>query len=179
MRVEGMATVLPFHRAVVRDPAFTAPDGDFAVHTRWIETEFANTIPPFAGSVDTGETAVPRQVVVAEVNGRRLEVSLPGDLVIAGSGVARAAGTGAARRTPRKAAAKTVSGDAVTAPMQGTVVKVAVADGDLVSAGDLVAVVEAMKMENPVTAHKDGMVSDLAISVGDAVTSGMVLANLR
>ncbi len=179
MRVEGMATVLPFHRAVVRDPAFTAPDGDFAVHTRWIETEFANTIPPFAGAVDTGETAAPRQVVVAEVNGRRVEVSLPGDLVIAGSGVARAAGAGAARRAPRKAAAQTVSGDAVTAPMQGTVVKVAVADGDLVSAGDLVAVVEAMKMENPVTAHKDGMVSDLAIAVGDAVTSGMVLANLR
>jgi acetyl-CoA/propionyl-CoA carboxylase biotin carboxyl carrier protein len=179
MRVEGMATVLPFHRAVVRDPAFTAPDGRFAVHTRWIETEFENTIPAFSGAAEAADPVPPRQVVVAEVNGRRVEVSLPGDLVLAGAGTARTAGGAPAARRSRRAAAAGVSGDAVTAPMQGTVVKVAVADGDTVTAGDLVAVVEAMKMENPVTAHKDGVVSDLAVAVGDAVTSGMVLANLR
>jgi acetyl-CoA/propionyl-CoA carboxylase biotin carboxyl carrier protein len=179
MRVEGMATVLPFHRAVVRDPAFTAPEGHFAVHTRWIETEFENTIPAFAGALDTSEPEAPRQVVVAEVNGRRVEVSLPGDLVASGSATGRAAGAGPVRRPSRKAAASGASGDAVTAPMQGTIVKVAVADGDTVTAGDLVAVVEAMKMENPVTAHKDGVVSDLTVAVGDAVTSGTVLANLR
>ena len=178
MRVEGMATVLPFHRAVVEDPAFTAAEGSFAVHTRWIETEFRNTIPPFSGAADAPEAQAPRQVVVAEVNGRRVEVSLPGDLVHS-AGSPGSAGAGPTRRAPRKVAAAAVGGDAVTAPMQGTVVKVAVADGDTVAAGDLITVVEAMKMENPVMAHKDGVVSDLAVAVGDAVTSGMVLANLR
>jgi acetyl-CoA/propionyl-CoA carboxylase biotin carboxyl carrier protein len=178
MRVDGMATVLPFHRAVVADPAFTAPNGHFGVHTRWIETEFDNTIPPFSGAADVADPVLPRQVVVAEVNGRRVEVSLPGDLAIAGAGASRPSGPGPTKRAQRTSAA-TVSGDAVTAPMQGTVVKVAVADGDTVSAGDLVAVVEAMKMENPVTAHKDGVVSDLAVEVGAAVTAGTVLANLR
>jgi acetyl-CoA/propionyl-CoA carboxylase biotin carboxyl carrier protein len=178
MRVEGMATVLPFHRAVVEDPAFTAAAGSFAVHTRWIETEFRNAIPPFSGAADAPEAQAPRRVVVAEVNGRRVEVSLPGDLVHS-AGSPGSAGAGPTRRLPRKVAAAAIGGDAVTAPMQGTVVKVAVADGDTVAAGDLITVVEAMKMENPVMAHKDGVVSDLAVAVGDAVTSGMVLANLR
>jgi acetyl-CoA/propionyl-CoA carboxylase biotin carboxyl carrier protein len=178
MQVDGMATVLPFHRAVVADPAFTAPDGHFGVHTRWIETEFDNTIPPFSGAPEVADSGMPRHVVVAEVNGRRVEVSLPRDMPIPKAGGSRTAGAGPTKRAQRTSAA-TVSGDAVTAPMQGTVVKVAVADGDAVSAGDLVVVVEAMKMENPVTAHKDGVVSDLAVEVGAAVTAGTVLANLR
>jgi len=174
MQVEGMATVLPFHRAVVRDPAFTAADGHFAVHTRWIETEFDNTIPPFTDPATTDAEELPRQTIVAEVNGRRVSVSLPGGLAV---------GTGSAApkaRTSRRGSAKaTVSGDAVVAPMQGTIVKVAVAEGDSVSAGDLICVVEAMKMENPVTAHKDGTVTGLTAEVGGAVTSGAVLAELR
>ena len=181
MVVEGMATVLPFDRAVVTDPAFTAADGHFAVHTRWIETEFENTIEPFSGAAtgaDGGAAPVARQVVVAEVNGRRVQVSLPGDLMpsaVSANGRASVAG---ARRS-RRAAVAAVSGDAVTAPMQGTVVKVAVAEGDQVSTGDLIAVVEAMKMENPVTAHKDGVVTGLTAAVGAAVTSGAVLAEIR
>jgi acetyl-CoA/propionyl-CoA carboxylase biotin carboxyl carrier protein len=177
--VEGMATVLPFDRAVVRDPAFTAEDGQFAVHTRWIETEFENTIQPFTAAAEPGEEPPPRHVVVAEVNGRRVQVSLPGDLVLSTSNGSSAAARAGAGRRSRKAAVAAVSGDAVTAPMQGTVVKVAVADGDTVAAGDLIAVVEAMKMENPVTAHKAGTVTALAAEVGSAVTAGAVLAEIR
>ncbi|HYS35900.1 MAG TPA: biotin/lipoyl-containing protein, partial [Pseudonocardiaceae bacterium] len=178
MVVEGMATVLSFHRAVVRDPAFVGDEHGFTVHTRWIETEFDNTIPPFDGAAET-EDEQPRQTVVVEVGGRRLEVSLPGDLAIAGGGGAAAAG---AKATPRRRSggksATTVSGDAVAAPMQGTIVKVAVADGQRVEIGELVVVLEAMKMENPVTAHKAGTVSGLAVSPGDAVTQGTVLLEI-
>jgi acetyl-CoA/propionyl-CoA carboxylase biotin carboxyl carrier protein len=179
MVVEGMATVLPFDRAVVRDPDFTAEDGRFAVHTRWIETEFVNAIEPFTATADAGQDPLPRQVVVAEVNGRRVQVSLPGDLMLSSSGTSNGAARAGTGRRSRKAAVAAASGDAVTAPMQGTVVKVAVADGDTVTAGDLIAVVEAMKMENPVTAHKDGTVSGLAAEVGAPVTAGAVLAEIR
>ncbi len=175
MQVDGMATALPFHRAVVQDPAFTAPDGAFTVHTRWIETEFDNTIPPFDSPAAVDAAQAERTVVVAEVNGRRVQVSLPADLF-----------GGGGRRTPAKAkravrergAAGAAGGDAVVAPMQGTVVKVAVAVGDDVAAGDLVAVVEAMKMENPITAHQAGTVASVAVAVGDAVTSGAVIAEI-
>jgi acetyl-CoA/propionyl-CoA carboxylase biotin carboxyl carrier protein len=179
MVVEGMATVLPFHRAVVRDPAFVGDEHGFTVHTRWIETEFDNTIPPFDGAAET-EDEQPRQTVVVEVGGRRLEVSLPGDLAIAGGGGGAAAA--GAKATPRRRSggksATTVSSNAVTAPMQGTIVKVAVTDGQQVVAGELVVVLEAMKMENPVTAHKAGTVSGLAVSPGDAVTQGTVLLEI-
>ncbi|HEX4223702.1 MAG TPA: acetyl/propionyl/methylcrotonyl-CoA carboxylase subunit alpha [Pseudonocardiaceae bacterium] len=180
MVVEGMATVLPFHRAVVRDPAFVGDEKGFTVHTRWIETEFDNTIPPFEGAAEAGEDA-PRQTVVVEVGGRRLEVSLPGDLALAG-GPATAAGAAGAAKPRRRAggkAAAAVSGDAVTAPMQGTIVKVAVEDGQQVEAGELVVVLEAMKMENPVTAHKSGTVAGLAVSSGAAVTQGTILLEIK
>ncbi|QUQ70884.1 acetyl/propionyl/methylcrotonyl-CoA carboxylase subunit alpha [Kutzneria sp. CA-103260] len=176
MVVEGMATVLPFHRAVVRDPAFTAEDG-FTVHTRWIETEFDNTIPPFTDPAVAEEEDGERQTVVVEVGGRRLEVSLPGNLAAAG-----AAAPAAAKAKPRKRAGKSaaaVSGDAVAAPMQGTIVKVAVADGQSVEAGELLVVLEAMKMENPVTAHKAGTVTGLAATPGETVTQGTVLLEIK
>jgi acetyl-CoA/propionyl-CoA carboxylase biotin carboxyl carrier protein len=175
MVVEGMATVLPFHRAVVRDPAFTAEDG-FTVHTRWIETEFDNTIPPFTDPAAAEEEDGGRQTVVVEVGGRRLEVSLPGNLAAAG------AAAPAAKAKPRKRAGKSaaaVSGDAVAAPMQGTIVKVAVADGQAVEAGELLVVLEAMKMENPVTAHKAGTVTGLAATPGETVTQGTVLLEIK
>jgi acetyl-CoA/propionyl-CoA carboxylase biotin carboxyl carrier protein len=174
MVVEGMATVLPFHRAVVRDPAFTAENG-FTVHTRWIETEFDNTIPPFANPAEAEEEDA-RQTVVVEVGGRRLEVSLPSTLSVG------AAAPAAAKAKPRKRAGKSsaaVSGDAVAAPMQGTIVKVAVADGQTVEAGELLVVLEAMKMENPVTAHKAGTVTGLAATPGETVTQGTVLLELK
>jgi acetyl-CoA/propionyl-CoA carboxylase biotin carboxyl carrier protein len=174
MVVEGMATVLPFHRAVVRDPAFTAEDG-FTVHTRWIETEFDNTIEPF-GDPALAEDEDSRQTVVVEVGGRRLEVSLPSTLSVG------TAAPAAAKAKPRKRAGKSsaaVSGDAVAAPMQGTIVKVAVADGQTVEAGELLVVLEAMKMENPVTAHKAGTVTGLAAATGETVTQGTVLLELK
>jgi acetyl-CoA/propionyl-CoA carboxylase, biotin carboxylase, biotin carboxyl carrier protein len=174
-QVEGMATVLPFHRLVVDDPAFAE---DFTVHTRWIETEWDNTVAPFDGAADADEAA-PRQSVVVEVGGRRLEVSLPGDLAFGGGGgVAAAPSRGAPRKRHGKGTPKT-SGDAVTAPMQGTVIKVAVSDGDTVSAGDLIVVLEAMKMENPVTAHKDGTVTSLAAEPGSSVGQGTVLCEIK
>ena len=184
--VEGMPTVLPFHRAVVVDPAFATDDmTPFSVHTRWIETEFDNTITPFSavatpdadGAAD-GFVGEPRRVTV-EVGGRRLEVVLPaglGALGFAGTGTA-----GAARPRRRRAGSGViaVSGDALTSPMQGTIVKLAVKEGQQVAAGDLVVVLEAMKMEQPLTAHRDGTVTDLTAVVGATVASGSVICEIR
>jgi acetyl-CoA/propionyl-CoA carboxylase biotin carboxyl carrier protein len=179
--VEGLATVIPFHRAVVSDPAFIGDENGFTVHTRWIETEWNNTVEPFTGGgeIDDEENQT-RQTVVVEVGGRRLEVSLPGGLAL-GNGGATDAGV-RKKPKPRKRGAHggaAASGDAVTAPMQGTVVKVAVEEGQTVSIGDLVVVLEAMKMENPVTAHKDGVITGLAVEAGAAITQGTVLAEIK
>ena len=173
--VEGMPTVVPFHRAVVRDEAFTSEP--FTVHTRWIETEWDNQVAPYdAAPAEHGEEA-PRQTVVVEVGGRRLEVSLPAGLAAGGGGAA----SGAAAK-PRKRGGghggSAASGDSLTSPMQGTIVKVAVEDGATVEAGDLVVVLEAMKMEQPITAHKAGTVSGLSAEVGASVTSGAVLCTI-
>jgi acetyl-CoA/propionyl-CoA carboxylase, biotin carboxylase, biotin carboxyl carrier protein len=182
--VEGMPTVLPFHRVVVRDPAF-APPGDepFSVHTRWIETEFDNTIEPFAGAHGAAQEETPRERVVVEVAGKRLEVVLPAGLGVgAGSGSAGGAATGGRARAPKRStrsASVTGAGtDALTAPMQGTIVKIAVEEGQAVQAGDLVVVLEAMKMEQPITAHKAGTVTDLVAEIGQTVASGTVLLQL-
>ncbi|WP_075297454.1 MULTISPECIES: acetyl/propionyl/methylcrotonyl-CoA carboxylase subunit alpha [unclassified Pseudonocardia] len=179
-QVEGMATVLDFHRLVVSDPAYAAETGDdFAVHTRWIETEWDNTVPPFEGGAGADAETGERQSVVVEVGGRRLEVSLPGDLALGGG----SGGGGQAKAAPRKRTGKgggtKVSGDAVTAPMQGTIIKVAVADGDTVSAGDLIVVLEAMKMENPVTASKDGTVTGLDAEQGASISQGTVICEIK
>jgi acetyl-CoA/propionyl-CoA carboxylase, biotin carboxylase, biotin carboxyl carrier protein len=174
-QVEGMATVLPFHRLVVEDPAFAE---DFTVHTRWIETEWNNTVEPFTGGEGADAEEASRQTVVVEVGGRRLEVSLPGDLAIGGG-----ASAAAAKAPPRKRGGgkggSAVSGDAVTAPMQGTIIKVAVSDGDAVSAGDLVVVLEAMKMENPVTAHKAGTITGMSAAQGSSVSQGTVICEIK
>jgi len=184
--VEGLATVIPFHRAIVSDPAFIGDSEGFTVHTRWIETEWNNTVEPFTGGDPIEEEdTIPRQTVVVEVGGRRLEVSLPGDLAIGnGSGGAGGSGSNVIHKKPKPRkrgalAGAAASGDAVTAPMQGTVVKVAVEEGQQVSAGDLVVVLEAMKMENPVTAHKDGTITGLAVEAGAAITQGTVLAEIK
>jgi acetyl-CoA/propionyl-CoA carboxylase biotin carboxyl carrier protein len=183
-KVEGLATVIPFHRAVVSDPAFIGDGEGFTVHTRWIETEWDNKIEPFTGGEPLDEDdALPRQKVVVEIGGRRVEVSLPGDLAIGnGGGGAGAAGVIRKKPKPRKRGAQggaAASGDSVTAPMQGTVVKVAVEEGQTVATGDLIVVLEAMKMENPVTAHKDGTITGLAVAAGAAVTQGTVLAEIK
>lgn len=174
MVVDGMATALPFHRAVVRDPAFTSHP--FTVHTRWMETEFDNQIPPFAGAAEAAEEAASREIVVVEVGGKRLEVSLPAGF---GSGGGAGPKKAAPKRSAGKRSASGASGDSLIAPMQGTIVKVAVSDGDVVSAGDLVVVLEAMKMEQPLNAHKSGTITGLAAQVGAVVTSGATICDIK
>lgn len=179
LTIEGMPTVVPFHRVVLDDPAFApAEGGDFKVHTRWIETEFNNTIPMYSGApgnVNSDEDE--RTTMVVEVNGKRLEVSLP-DLSGGTKHTAKPAASKTRKSRSARGAAKG-SGDELTSPMQGTIVKVAASDGDTVAEGDLILVLEAMKMEQPITAHKAGKVSGLSAKAGDTVTSGAVLATIK
>ena len=174
--IGGMPTVLPFHRLVVSDPAF-APEGDapFSIHTRWIETEFENTVAPYDGAPDDGAAADERDRVVVEVGGRRLEVVLPAGLGALGS----RRGGPAPRRTAGKKTGAAASGDALTSPMQGTIVKVVAEDGQQVAVGDPVVVLEAMKMEQPLTAHKAGTVTGLTAEVGATVTPGAVICEIK
>ena len=176
-RIEGMPTVLPFHRAVMADAAFTPESGPFSIHTRWIETEFSNEIPAWdpstAGTPGEDEG---RNAITVEVGGKRLEVVLPASL-----GTVSSSSNGKTRkkkRSSRSTAAAGSSGADLVSPMQGTIVKVAVADGDTVSEGDLIVVLEAMKMEQPLTAHCDGVVSGLSAVPGDTVSAGAVLASI-
>jgi acetyl-CoA/propionyl-CoA carboxylase biotin carboxyl carrier protein len=178
--IEGMPTVTPFHRKVVADPAFAPadPDEKFTIHTRWIETEFVNDIPAHAGGSADAAEADERQTVVVEVGGKRLEVSLPGGFSL-GGGSAGGARKKAPRRSGAAKAGSAASGDSLTAPMQGTIVKLAVEEGATVAEGDLVVVLEAMKMEQPITAHKAGTVTGLSAEVGATVSNGAVLCEIK
>ena len=180
-KIEGMATVLPFHQHIVTHPAFVGDGKKFDVYTKWIEEEWENPIEPWTptGAPADDDEPVERKKVVVEVDGRRVEVSLPGDLAFGGSHAGGTVRRRAKSRTRGGAAGAAASGDAVSAPMQGTVVKVAVSEGQEVKAGELVAVLEAMKMENPVTAHKDGVVTDLSVDAGAPVTQGTVLCEIK
>jgi acetyl-CoA/propionyl-CoA carboxylase biotin carboxyl carrier protein len=172
--VEGLPTVIPFHRAVVRDPDFT--DEPFRIHNRWIETEWDNQIPPYGEPVASQEPAE-RERVTVEVGGRRLEVTLP-----SGLGAGAAASGGRRRKPPARGGsgkgAAAAGGDALTTPMQGTIVKVAVEDGRQVDAGDTVVVIEAMKMEQPLPAHKAGTIGSLDAAVGAVVQTGSVICQI-
>ncbi|HEU5156352.1 MAG TPA: biotin carboxylase N-terminal domain-containing protein [Streptosporangiaceae bacterium] len=189
--IAGMPTVLPFHAAVLADPAFT--DEPFSVHTRWIETEFDNTIPPYDAAADqAGGQAHPaaapgaadgadgadgaRERVTVEVGGKRIEVVLPASL---GATAAPAAGKAPPRRTRSGKAATQAGGDALVSPMQGTIVKILVADGATVAAGDPVVVLEAMKMEQPLSAHKAGTIAGLTAEVGQTVSSGAPICEIK
>ncbi len=177
--IEGMPTVIPFHRKVVRDPAFAPADAEqaFSVHTRWIETAFDNDIEPYAGPTADSPEPDERQRITVEVGGKRLEVSLPGGLAL-GSGSGAAAKKKAPRRAGGAKSGAAASGDSLTAPMQGTIVKVAVEEGQQVAAGELVLVLEAMKMEQPLNAHKAGTITGLNATVGATVTNGAVLCEI-
>ncbi len=178
--VEGIATALTFHRVVVEDPAFAPldPKTPFSVHTRWIETSFDNQIPAYDGGVAAEEGEGERQNVTVEVGGKRIEVTLPAALSV---GAAAPAGGGAKRPAKRgkKAGAGGASGDSLTAPMQGTIVKVAVEEGQAVEAGELIVVLEAMKMEQPLNAHKAGTVTGLNAEIGSTVPTGTVLCEIK
>ena len=174
--VEGMPTVIPFHQAVVRDPAYVGDGETFGVYTSWIETEFDNRIPAYAGGSESPEAeSAERQTVTVEVGGRRIEVVLPAGFAAG----AAAAGPSRKPKRERKKAGAAASGDAVASPMQGTIVKVAVEEGQQVSEGEVVVVLEAMKMEQPLKAHKAGTVTGLSAAVGDSVTSGAVICELK
>lgn len=183
--VDGMPTVIPFHKAVLEDPAYVGAsnpsgEGSFDVYTQWIETEFDNQIQPYSGhlaeapdSTEAGE----RQTVVVEVGGKRLEVVIPAGL--GGLAAGPAAGAKKPKRAAGKKAGAAASGDAVTSPMQGTVVKVVAEEGATVAEGDTVVVIEAMKMEQPLKAHKAGTVTGLTAEVGATVTNGQVICELK
>lgn len=177
--VDGMPTVIPFHRAVVSDPAYIGNGEKFDVYTTWIETDFDNQITPYAGDSAEAEAedAEDRQKVVVEVGGKRLEVVLPGGL--GGLAAGPAAGAKKAKRAAGKKAGAAASGDAVTSPMQGTVVKVVVEEGQQVAEGDTVVVIEAMKMEQPLKAHKAGTVTGLQAEIGQTVGNGAVICEIK
>ncbi len=177
--VDGMPTVIPFHAAVVEDAAFIgtpahAPE-TFGIYTSWIETEFDNQIRPYAGPAADGEEPEERHKVTVEVDGRRLEVVLPAGLAATGAGpVAKKP-----KRSAGKKAGAAASGDSVASPMQGTIVKVAVEEGASVAEGDVIVVLEAMKMEQPLKAHKAGTVTGLEAEVGATVTNGAVICEIK
>ena len=172
-KIEGLPTVIPFDQAIVADPAFTAEDGNFSVYTKWIEEEWDNQLPAHDDSTDAeAAEAEPSQVHTVEIDGRRIEVALPASFGI----------NGAPRKKKKRkgsSAKAAVSGDAVTSPMQGTVIKVNVEEGQEVSEGEVLLVLEAMKMENPVKAHKTGTVTGLAVEAGAATTKGSVLLEIK
>ncbi|KXI18316.1 Carbamoyl-phosphate synthase L chain, ATP binding domain protein [Corynebacterium sp. CMW7794] len=176
--VTGLPTVIPFDRAIVEDPAFTAEDGSFGVYTKWIEEEWVNGLPPYTDpDADAGASAEdnePGQKFVVEIGGRRVEVALPGNLFFGN--------TGGRKKTKKRrggGAKAAVSGDTVAAPMQGTVIKVNVEEGAEVNEGDVVVVLEAMKMENPVKAHKSGTVKDLKVETGTQINKGEPILDIK
>ena len=172
-KIEGLPTVIPFDQAIVADPAFTAEEGNFGVYTKWIEEEWDNQLPAHDESTDAeAADAEPSQVHTVEIDGRRIEVALPASF--------GATGTPRKKKKRKASGAKAaVSGDAVTSPMQGTVIKVNVEEGQEVAEGDVLLVLEAMKMENPVKAHKTGTVTGLAVEAGAATTKGSVLLEIK
>lgn len=174
--VEGLPTVLPFHRAMMEDPAFTAPDGNYRVYTRWIEEEWNNNIPEYnedpVAENDGDLVQLPKQKVIVEIDGRRVELLVPGELLHAGTQLRRS------KRRRGSAGQIAITGDTVASPMQGTVIKVDVGEGQHVNEGDPILVLEAMKMENAVKAHKSGVVTNLSVVAGAAVTKNQALLDI-
>jgi len=161
--IEGLATALPFHRAILEDSAFTQ---EFKIYTSYIENEFNNEIPMYQAPVVPLETHMAPEYLVAEVNGKRFEV-----LVHAPKPVVK-------RHRAKQSMAGGAGGAALNSPMQGTVVKIAVKEGDRVEVGDLVIVLEAMKMEQPLMAHRAGVISNLSAVIGATVSSGTALCDI-
>ncbi|WP_301200058.1 biotin carboxylase N-terminal domain-containing protein [Corynebacterium stationis] len=176
-KVEGMPTVIPFHQAITADPAFIGDGESFDIYTKWIEEEWKNEVPAYVDPAEAAEESdeLPAQKYVVEVDGRRVEVAFPGNLVVGGGAAPRKSS-----KTRRGAGAKAaVSGDTVVAPMQGTVIKVNVENGQEVEEGEVIVVLEAMKMENPVKAHKSGIISDLAVETGSQINKGNPILEIK
>jgi acetyl-CoA/propionyl-CoA carboxylase biotin carboxyl carrier protein len=162
-KIEGLATALTFHRAILEDPAYTK---NFKVYTSYIENEFKNEIPAYQAQAAEVTTRVAAEHLVAEVNGKRFEIKLhtPEPVV--------------KRHRAKQSSSGGAGGTSLSSPMQGTVVKVAVAEGEKVEAGDLIIVLEAMKMEQPLNAHKSGVIKNLKATIGETVASGTVLCEI-
>lgn len=176
MQVHGLPTVLPFHRLIVNDPAFVADNGQFLVHTRWIETDWNNPIEPWTGQQEEVAASPALKEIVVEVEGKRLSVSVPRFLV---TGESSALPNMHKRRKTQQASTHTgAKGNSLLAPMQATVVKLSVTEGTMVQEGDLVVVLEAMKMEQPLTAHRAGKVSNIGVQVGATISAGTRLLDI-
>jgi len=162
-KIEGLATALTFHRAILEDPAYTK---NFKVYTSYIENEFKNEIPAYQVQAAEITTRVAAELLVAEVNGKRFEIKLhtPEPVV--------------KRHRAKQSSAGGAGGTSLSSPMQGTVVKVAVSEGAKVEAGDLIIVLEAMKMEQPLNAHKSGVIKNLKAVIGETVSSGTILCEI-
>jgi acetyl-CoA/propionyl-CoA carboxylase biotin carboxyl carrier protein len=161
--VGGLATALPFHRAIVEDPAYTQ---NFKVYTSYIENEFVNEIPAFMAAAEQLQSHLPAEHLITEVNGKRFEILVHALKPVVKRHRAKAGMTGASNSA------------GLTSPMQGTVVKIAVEEGAQVEVGDLVIVLEAMKMEQPLMAHKSGIVTNLTAVIGTTVSSGTKLCDI-
>jgi len=161
--VGGLATAIAFHRAILEDPAFTE---NFKIYTSYIENEFQNDIPAFIAPTHQPQTHVAAEKLVAEVNGKRFEIQLHAPEPVVKRHRAKAATIGGG------------AGSGLSSQMQGTVVKVAVNEGDTVAAGDLIIVLEAMKMEQPLNAHRSGVIKNLRAVIGETVASGTVLCDI-
>ncbi len=174
-KVEGIATVIPFHKAVIEDEAFapTDPSEKFKVYTSWIETEFKNELLSYE-ELDPSQNPSQRNTVVVEVNNKRFEVNLPQELSIV-----KPKAKPAPRSKPHKFSAQAIDSNSIPSPMQGTVVKIAVKVGQSIQSGEVVLVLEAMKMEQPILAHKSGTVSRIMVSAGDVVASGANLVEIE
>lgn len=178
LEVAGLPTVIPFHRKIVVDPAFVGNQAtnSFGIYTQWIETEWVNDIPAWTGLSEAQQEPAERNNLVVEVAGKRIEVSLPKRILSSGGGAAPSHAP--KRKSHSHASAGAGSGNVIKAPMQSTVVKVSVAVGEAVQEGDLVLVLEAMKMEQPIMAHKSGTITSISTEVGATVASGAVLVEI-
>jgi acetyl-CoA/propionyl-CoA carboxylase biotin carboxyl carrier protein len=181
MQVEGLPTVLPFHRKIVNEPAFigNSAANTFGIYTRWIETEWNNDITAWNGIHEEASPALERNTVAVEVDGKRIEVSLPQRILPATVGAVSTNAAAAPKRKAHGTASGAASGKILKAPMQSTVIKIAVAVGDKVTEGDLLVVLEAMKMEQPMAAHMSGVVKSISAEIGVTIAAGTVLLELE
>lgn len=177
MQVHGLPTVLPFHRAIVNHPSFIGDGKDFGIFTRWIETDWDNDLEPWSGESVEIPAIEPLKEVVVEVEGKRVAVNVPKRLLVGEIGSAQ--GHAPKRRSAAHSTSHTkAKGNLLVAPMQATVVKLNVKEGDSVQEGDLVLVLEAMKMEQPITAHRAGKIQGIGVQVGDTISSGTKLLEI-
>lgn len=175
IQIHGLPTVIPFHRLLVNEPSFTAEGADFSVFTRWVETEWTNEIEPWAGIAEFDDAETLSEVTV-EVDGQLVSVSLPSRMLGEGVNYGKPPRR---KQSHQQTSHSGIKGNLVFAPMQSNVVKIAVKDGDHVNEGDLLLVLEAMKMEQPVTAHRSGKISGMTLEPGATLSAGTKILEIE